>query len=222
MRILIELEGPLLDVAGAYYEAHKSSTAAVGWSTLDQVTFWRLTRTGAPDAKLVPSARPGKCTQYRAEFEAQLRAAGFRELCALHAGSRDVMVSVARHGSLQVITLLPAGESTAALLGRERLMPPIEGVAELPSDPRARPGAIRELVRGERRAIVAASSETIIRAAREAEVLAVGLSNGPCTSARLHQAGADVVYAALGELASSLSSGAKDLIQAGLLPASLG
>jgi len=52
-------------------------------------------------------------------------------------------------------------------------------------------------------------------------VVSVGVSVGPCSLARLHQAGASVVYKALHELSASIRDGAADLVQAGLLPRSL-
>lgn len=97
--------------------------------------------------------------------------------------------------------------------------PSLEGM-ESGADPRRRPAELRVLAAGERRVVVAAASDALIRAAREAGFFALGISNGPCSTARLQQAGADVVYKSLEELADSIETGGADLIRAGLPPIS--
>ena len=72
------------------------------------------------------------------------------------------------------------------------------------------------------RAVVVASTDTLLRSADAADLLTVGIASGICFATRLHRAGAKVAYAELGELADSLRNGAKDLIQAGVPPLPLG
>ena len=69
MKLIIEIEGALLDVVPTHYEAHRRVAAEVGWARLDRATFWRLTRTKGREANLLPGARPVKLKEYYARFE---------------------------------------------------------------------------------------------------------------------------------------------------------
>ena len=91
-------------------------------------------------------------------------------------------------------------------------------VQALDADPRRRPGALKVLAEGDRRAIVIASGEGVLRAAGGAELFAVGMDTGLVSKKRLFQAGAAVVYSGFGDLIDSLKVGCPDLVQAGLLP----
>ena len=62
----------------------------------------------------------------------------------------------------------------------------------------------------------------LIRSADSAELFTVGVACGNCTAARLHRAGARVVYKETDELVFSLRSGARDLIDADMLPLPMG
>ena len=95
----------------------------------------------------------------------------------------------------------------------------IEG---LDPDPRKRPGELRTLASGDKRSLVAAASDTVIRSAGEAGILAVGIRRGSCSADRLYRAGADIVYKDLEELRIAILEGSEDLIRAGLLPPGLG
>jgi phosphoglycolate phosphatase-like HAD superfamily hydrolase len=91
----------------------------------------------------------------------------------------------------------------------------------LDPDPRRRPAELKILAKASPRTIVVSASDALVRSAGSAELITVGISSGNCTGPRLHQAGASVVYKELAELVESLQTGARDLVQAGLLPRSL-
>lgn len=69
---------------------------------------------------------------------------------------------------------------------------------------------------------MAAASESLVRAAGEAGIVAVGIPLGPYSEERLFRAGADVVYRELGELHPAIADGSETLTRAGLLPPATG
>lgn len=115
-----------------------------------------------------------------------------------------------------------SADARRAILEKEKLIFTSSEFQPISQDVRRRQLELKVLAENDRRAMIITSSYVLARAAREAEIFAVGLSCGTCSPARRHQAGVDVVYSEWAELQSSLATGAKDLIQAGLLPASPG
>lgn len=220
MRFLIEVDGVILDQRPMFCALHKVVAAQVGWSHLSDATFWRTLRKG-DSAAMLPAAPPAKLEEYAQLF---CRRAEDDESIAglvLQDGAGDAMASLSRAGSVVHITLgsnhaARAGVLTRAFKAKGRI-----DVRPLSADVRKRPGELKSLTGADNRSMVVASSDGLIRAARDAEVFTVGISAGVCSAARLHRAGADVVYTGLQELAESVSQGASDLVRAGLLPAPL-
>jgi phosphoglycolate phosphatase-like HAD superfamily hydrolase len=89
---------------------------------------------------------------------------------------------------------------------------------KLDPDPRRRPAELKLLAKARPRTVVVGTSDVLVRSAGSAELVTVGISTGSCTGLRRHQAGASIVYKELAELGQSLQTGARDLVQAGLLP----
>lgn len=221
MRFIIEFDGPVFDPASVYYAAHQAAAVEVGWSRLDQATFWRLLRTKGRQADLLPGAKPVKIADYEKRFDACLEADALLASYPPQGDMRDSLLQLARFGACSLITL---GSNLAArriVLEKQGLAAHFARFDRLDADPRRRPAELRKLCEADPRSLIVAASDSLIRSAGEAGVISVGVSAGPCSIARLHQAGASVVYKALQELAASLRDGAADLVQAGLLPRSL-
>ncbi len=221
MVFLIECEGVLFDIAPAWYRAFHDAATAAGWSRLDQPTFWRLLRKDGLEADLLPGARPAKVEEFRKHFAERLES---EEVLALYDPRPDACAALAklsRHGRHTAVSLganVAPRRTLIARAGLDRAIPRLEALSP---DPRRRPAELRTLATGERRAIVVASTDSLIRSAGAAEMFTVGIADGACLAARLHRAGASIVFPSLEELAASLQKGAVDLIRAGLPPASL-
>lgn len=218
---IIEVDGPLLDVAPVQYAAHQAAARTVGWSSLDQGTFWRLMRTKGREAIFLPGARPAKLTEYQTRFTEALETDSVWDPCKCHAGIEAVSKNLGGCCKTFYVTLGSNSGARLAVLRRGRFAgDPLE-VLPLSSDPRRRPAELKLLIAGCSHSIVVASSDSLIRAAGSAELLSAGISSGPCTPARLQQAGADVVYDSIAAFAAALAERSPDLIRAGLPPEAL-
>ncbi len=222
MRFLVEIEGPLFDVASAYFAAHQAAATIMGWSRLDRGTFWRLYRTKGRDADFLPGAKPVKIAEHQRRFEERIESNELTGTMQPQPAIADVLGKLLRHGPCHAVTLGANLVARREAMERGGLLGRFGRVEHLNADPRCRPAELRALAEGDSRAIVIAGTDALVRAAQSAELFAVGVSNGPCAAARLHQAGASVVYKALAELVDSLQRGAPDLVKAGLLPMSFG
>lgn len=221
MNIILEFDGVLADQHAAWYEAHVAVTQAVGWSRLDAGTFWRAMRTKGRQADILPAARPGKVEEYWSRFDQLLETDDWIGKLQVDKDMPQDLHSLNRHGELQLVTLGGNLSARDKLLVRHQLGQYFKQFERLNADPRRRPAELKALARIDPRTIVVAGSEMLARSASLAELVCVGISSGSCTGPRLFQAGAQVVYKELPELVSSLQNGARDLIQAGLLPRSL-
>ena len=83
----------------------------------------------------------------------------------------------------------------------------------------ARTAQLTHLAEGDPRCVAACASPSMILAAEAAGLFAVGVASGACSAARLTQAGARCVFADPSALAESIASGARQLVDAGLVPA---
>lgn len=221
MRFIIEFDGPVFDPAPVYYAAHQAAVAEVGWSRLDQATFWRLLRTKGRQADLLPGAKPVKIADYEKRFNAHLESDALVASYQPQPDTRDALLQLAHAGTCCLITMGSNVAGRRTVLEKHGLAGILEQFDGLEADPRLRPAELRRLGEADPRTLVVAASDALIRSAGEAGVLGVGIAVGPCSVARLHQAGAGVVYKALHELSASIRDGAADLVQAGLLPRSL-
>jgi phosphoglycolate phosphatase-like HAD superfamily hydrolase len=221
LNIVIEFDGVLADQQHAWYAAHVSAAQAVGWSRLDLATFWRLIRTKGRQADLLPAARPAKLADYWARFDELIESDETIAALSMNEESAAAFTALTRHGELRLVTVGPNLAARQALLARHNLTRFFRQFEKLDPDPRRRPAELRTLAGPNPRTLVVAAGDALARSAAAAELVCAGVSTGSCTGPRLHQAGAGVVYKELGDLAASLQGGARDLIQAGLLPRSL-
>lgn len=222
MRFVVQLDGVVLDLAEAFYEAHRRTAGEVGWSTLDQRTFWRMTRKQGNEANFLRGAKPQKLATYAARFVEVAEADEMIALLRPHEGVQEQLADLSARGSVIGVTLGSNLKRRRAILDESKLAGAFTEVHSLDPDPRRRPGQIRVLTDGNARAIVVAASEVMVRSASSAEMFTVGIASGDCSNERLHQAGATIVYRTLAELVDSLQTGGQDLIRAGLLPPPLG
>ena len=218
MRFIIEFEGPIVDVADVYYRLHRDIATELGWSRLDQSTFWRITRREGRGANVLPGAKPAKVEKYHMRLaeclESDAAVEGYQPQPAID----DALTTLARYGACTTVTIGTNAGARRRVLDRANLSRHFLCAQSLHVDPRRRPGELRALAEGDERTVVAAASETVIRAAGGADLFTVGITSGPCTATRLHRAGAAIVYNDLHKLAASLSAGAEDMIRVGLLP----
>lgn len=221
MNIILEFDGVIADLQEAWYAAHLAATQAVGWSRLDSGTFWRLLRTKGRQADLLPAATPNKLAEYWAKFDQLVESDEFIEKLSFDEKMSANVMALAGHGDLRLVTLGANLARRQQWLVKHKLVRFFKQFEKLDPDPRRRPAELKLLAKPDLRSIVVCAGDALIRSAGAAELVTVGISTGPCTGTRLHQAGASVVYKDLSELAESLRSGARDLIQAGLLPRSL-
>lgn len=220
MQWIIEFDGIVADVVPVHYQAHRQSTEAVGWSWLDHDTFRRLTRTKGEEAILLPGAKPIKIKTYHEQFTRTVEADDLVAKYKCHDGIENLLSTLVRYGACTSVTLGSNVAGRSNLLESQPYHQHITRTQPLSDDPRRRPAELKVLGGSEKAAVIA-SSDTLIRSADAAELFAIGVSTGLCTPARLHRAGASVVYKSLDEFLESLQSGAEDLIQAGLSLASI-
>ncbi len=221
MRFIIELDGVISRVGDAWYAAHQTATQSVGWSQLDQATFSRLTRTQGRDANLLPGARPIKIAEYWTRFDQLTETDEWLAGLPLQERAAESVSLLAERGSIVFVTVGTNKTSRfdwIRRIGLDRVGTEFE---RLDKDARRRPVELRALANREPRSVVVAASDSLVRSAGFAELFCVGISSGTCNPAKLHQAGAALVYKQLAELCETLSSGGQDLVRAGLLPAPL-
>jgi phosphoglycolate phosphatase-like HAD superfamily hydrolase len=216
VRLIIDFDGPLFDVAAACYAAYQQAAGTVGWSRLPQAEFWRLLRTKGREANVLPGSKPQKLKEYLAHYDTASETDACQGLAAARPGVAETLNRLTRKNPAAAVTLGTNVAARRQSLQKAGLTPLFDACEALSPDLRKRPAELRALSGGRQRTVIVAGSDVLVRTARDAELFCVGVAAGPCAVARLHQAGADVVYKSLEELADCFDAGAEDLIRAGL------
>ena len=218
MRFVVQLDGVVLDQAEALYEAHRRAAGEVGWSTLDQRTFWRMLRKDGREADFLRGAKPPKVAAYATRFDEVVEEDEVVALLRPHDDVAGLLADLSTRGATVGVTMGSNLMGRKAILEASKLAHLFGDVHALDPDPRRRPGQFRVLGGEDARTIVVASSDMLVRSSSSAELFTVGIASGDCSDQRLHQAGASIVYRTLAELVESLETGGQDLVRAGLLP----
>ncbi len=221
MKLIIECDGALLDVQPIYWSAYSKAVGEIGLARTDEETFWSAVRAEAPTGKVLRGAKLGQIHDYEARFNELIDSDDAAAGCRARVGVGGVLERLNKHGACVMITASANRESRQKALDVGGLSVHFTQMCKLFSQESRRADQLRELTGGDRRVVVAASTIPVVRAASSAELLVVGVSNGPCTARRLTQAGAQWTCSDLEDLADELESGAQNLRGCGLLPAAL-
>lgn len=218
MRIIVELDGPVLDMEPVYWAAYSEAVSAIGLARTERAKFWRLVRTAAPSGQMILGAKPRQIATYETRFAELLESDLCLDRCCPQPAVGEVLARMAKRARCALVT---AGRNRAARqkrLDAEALSIHFMEMQGLAADKRRRPDQLRKLIEESPRALLAASTVGVVRAGADANIMVVGVSNGTCTARRLTQAGAQTIFADLDELADELDAGAPELIRHGLLP----
>lgn len=221
MRFILEYDGAVMDLAGARFEAHRRAAAEVGWSALDRTTFSRLTRTKGRQAVLLPGAKPAKLDAYYAAFDRHLESGDVQAMAELFEDFEESLRRLRRLGSLVLVTLGSNLVARRQRLESAGLVDSFQDIRALDPDARRRPVELQALTDGDRHVVVVAATDALGRTAGAAELVVVGVASGSCSMPRLRQAGADLAYRDLYELADEIAGGGGNLVRAGVLPQGL-
>lgn len=206
MKLIIEVDGPILDVQPAYWYAYQVAVAELGWARIDPSTFWRLIRTGASEGQILRGSKVRHWKHYADRFAAVVDA---DECVARMRPQADVvgpLKAIRRRYPLVTVTIAANKAARERLLLEHGMLDALHGIEVLGGSLAERARRIAELASDMGRPVVAAGTEAFARAAGEAGICCVGVSNGPCTSKRLRQVGAAEVYNDVGGLAAALEA----------------
>jgi len=216
LNIIIEYEGPVVDVEPRYWAAHQAAIQAVGFHGPPRSEFWRLWRTGATDSQFVRFGRPEKVADY-----ARIRAETIdsTDLMALDQSGPKVAENLRllkQTGSCQLVSLSRNREGLNAALDRLDLWMHFESKQCLPEDRDRRVEALHKLAGGMRVTLAVVGTVPMAYAAGEAGCRTVGLKNGPAVPRLLRQVGVDVFFESLDELTDALTTRHPDLQRIGI------
>jgi len=212
------MDGPLVDVQPRYHELHRRVLREMNLPALPAEAFWRLVRRDAPLEQFVSGGRPKHVERYKQRF---MELSECDELLACDVAQADAdgtLRSLKTLGEPILITMRLNRPGAQEVLKRLHLADYFLRVCGLSQSQARRVDQLQELAGEARRVIVAASSEPVIIATREADLPVVGVAGGSCTPQRLRRAGADVVFDTLDDVSLAIASGSEEIRRAGLLP----
>ncbi len=216
MKLIVELDGIILNIKPPYWRAYRDAVADVGLAPTDEATFWRLLRVGADFGQMIRGAKPRQVEAFQIVFEGHKEKDANVALATAHELARDVLAQLSALGEISAATL-----GTNILARRELLSsfsallnPSIEQLNQL-TDVGAE--QLRALARGHDKCVVILSSERFARAADKAELPSVGIAGGAFLARRLSTCGVRVVFPDLNAFACSFKSQDAKLVEMGLV-----
>ncbi len=218
MKILIEMDGPLVDVRSRHYEVHCRIMAELGLPRLDPDPFWRLVRRAVEPAAFVTTGRAALAKRYQHRFMELIESDDLLDLDEAQEDAAGALRAIKVLGEPVLLTMRLNRPGAQAVMKRLRLAEYFLVVCGLSMAQTRRADQLTELVGDTRRIVVAASSEPVILAARDADLPVVGITCGPRTPQTLRRAGADVLFPDLDALGIALARNTDDILRAGVLP----
>ncbi|HEY3243350.1 MAG TPA: hypothetical protein VGM03_08365 [Phycisphaerae bacterium] len=219
MRIIIDCDGPVVNVEPVYCAAYEQAAGELGLPRLDRAAYWRLQRAGGEPSAILRGARPGQLRDFEARFRTLLEADATWESATAQPGVTQVLSDLRSSADLFLTTLGTNRGARQRCLDAAGASIYFSRMAALGPAGEVRVRRLRELMEGDRRGLLVAASEELIRAARSADAITIGVAAGPCVAQRLTRAGAAHVYADLQQLQEAVRTSADDLLRAGLNPA---
>ena len=192
---IVDLDGPLLDVAARYFAAHRRALATTGAQGrhADSGAFWAAKRARAPAADLLLAGDPGT---YAAAFRDRVEDDDLLALDALHPGALAALQRLAAAVDVHVLSLRTRGDAarrSVARLGVESIAP----VTFVVHGPDGKVPAARALGRGRDVVAVIGDTEADAAVARALGASFVGVACGIRTAEALLAEGASFVGAGL-------------------------
>jgi phosphoglycolate phosphatase-like HAD superfamily hydrolase len=218
MQVVIELDGPILDIRPRYTQAHRLVQAELGLASREAGEFWRLVRKGAGLDEIVRPFRPGQSRAYARRFEEVVASDALLDLDVPQPGVGAHLAALRAVASCGLVAHRANREATQRLLDRYELWRWFRTLRLLSRDRSVRVSQLAELVGLEAQTVMAIASEPLVRSARETGAVTVGIASGACTPRRLRQAGAELVVADVGELLEAIRTSSTELLRAGYRP----
>jgi phosphoglycolate phosphatase-like HAD superfamily hydrolase len=204
MKLIIELDGPILDTQPACWHAYQTAATELGWAKVDPSTFWRLVRTGASEGQILKGSKPRHWKRYAELFATAVDSDDAVARMRVQAHAVERLRQLRKRYPLVGVTVAANVPAREQLLNAAHLRDVMIAIEALPGAMGERAALLRKLVAGEGRPVVAAGTDALARAATEAGACCIGVGNGACTSKRLKQAGAVEVYADVADLADAV------------------
>ncbi|MCP4249543.1 MAG: HAD family hydrolase [bacterium] len=219
MKFILECDGVVLNPEPQYWAAYSVACEALGLPRLDRAAFWRAVRRGTREGQLVRGAKPAQLIEFGRRYSEALDSDA---AVAAMAPLSDVAVGLTAlgdHGPCYLVSTGPNRQKRQDVLDTHNLAIHFTRMKALSDDRGARTAQLTHLAENNPRCVAACASPSMILAAEAAGLFAVGVGSGACSTSRLTQAGARCVFADAGELADSVAAGARQLVEAGLVPA---
>lgn len=218
MKLIVELDGPVLDVQGAYWEALTTAAQELGLARPDPASFWRIVRGGKPISHAVVGAKPAQSAEFDRRFWEVLEEDRCLNLATPHPGLPETMTALRKHTECTLVTVGRNRTGRQALLDKHAIGQHFMRMLGLAADKSRWKAQLVELADTDPRVVVAFSTPSLLAPISAAGFIAVGVGSGASTPQRLTQAGAALVVDHLDELEADLRCGAPRLMAAGLLP----
>jgi hypothetical protein len=204
MKLLVDVDGPLLDVQPAYWHAYQQAVSELGLARIDPAGFWRLVRSAASDGVLLRDSKPRHWKVFRERFAALLDVDECVAHMVLQPGAPR-LTSARPRLTVQLLTLhgnAAARQQVLSPLGP--IGPPIVSLAASAED---RVRCLLVMADRRERSLVLAGHDRLVRAAGDAGLPCVGIANGPRTAKCLTQAGASHTFPDLESLLERMRGG---------------
>ncbi|MBN1512577.1 MAG: HAD family hydrolase [Phycisphaerae bacterium] len=204
MKLLVDVDGPLLDVQPAYWHAYQQAVSELGLARIDPATFWRLVRSAAAEGMLLRNSKPRHWKVFQERLAALLDMDEYVARMVPQPGAAR-LTSTRPRLALQVVTLHDNASARQQILSQiGSLGAPIVSLAG-PAEDRVR--RLLGLADRQERSLVLAGHDRLVRAACDAGLPCVGIANGPRTAKCLTQAGASQTFPDLETLLERLRGG---------------
>jgi len=213
--ILIELDGVLLDVRPRYQRLYKEIVGELGLAAISPDDYWRMVRMGEPVARILKTAKPRQVAAYERAWAERIEQDGLIEHDEPFENTIGNLRALRNIGARHLITMRANKEAANAAMSRDDLYSYFDRMRALSPVLGARVDQMNELLGEDRKRVVIAASDVVLRSARQADAFTVGIASGTCSPQLLRQGGADFLASSFDEFVDNLAPVSEELRRAG-------
>ena len=219
MYVIVELDGIFLNQKPGYWHAYGVAAGKTGLARTDEVTFWRLIRTGAETGQLIRGARDRHIEIFRETFNNSIES---DEIIAA-APPQDELESTINYlhelGQCHLVTSgtnLTARKNWLKTNGLDKRFPEI---SQIPMPTPVGAALLSQIASEHSPAFVLGTSEHIIKCAEQTNIRSVGIAAGGTIMKRLAASGAAACYPNVEAFKEAKETADEPLKKIGLIPA---
>lgn len=214
MQIIIEIDGILINLRQAYWQAYQAAMKQIGLACADEGSFWRVIRRGDPISTVLQGGKLHHISAFESAFSTALVDPSYAKKLELHEDASQHFQNLKQLGTCHYVTQSAHADALSGMLtqvagsGCDAAVTPLSD-AEVNAQ-------FQSLVGSARPVIVLSAGERLLQVADALGYIPIGIASGACIAKRMPRFGAIATYRNASAFCEARTEGDPVLVRAGI------